>query len=468
MMWISSETHQERDAPRILQRSLRKQMKSVSEMGRRSGWKPVASMKKLVAARGFSSLLTPILGLAILPGVVACDNDYTLGWVYTPAAKTTGGLVSTFGVDNQEGFLRTLADSPVPTGGRTPVAIVAAPDQPKHPYLYVANHDDSNVVVLGIGTDGKLYPYSTYNTTGSFPVAMAISPAGNFLYVAYTFQSCSGAVEQSGATNPNCAGSFDGFSAASPGPGGISIYPINSSAGQPDSLGTPVDFPIGRSPIGIAVGANNVVYVVTQDPAATSNVTGQTGNLFAFQANATTGALTALPGETITATAGDVPSFGYPSGVLPGGVILNSTGTQLYVSDFSGNTIYGYSIAANGVPTQIGSAPTDAGPEGMAIDPTNTYLFTADYTAGTIDEFTFGANGAPVPSTTAQSTQAGTGVTCVTIEPLHGIYLYTSNSLSNNVTGEQILAGGALKQIVFSPYTSSTLPECVVAVQRVF
>ena len=44
----------------------------------------------------------------------------------------------------------------------------------------------------------------------------------------------------------------------------------------------------------------------------------------------------------------------------------------------------------------------------------------------------------------------------------------TSNSLSNNVTGEQILAGGALKQIVFSPYTSSTLPECVVAVQRVF
>jgi hypothetical protein len=106
----------------------------------------------------------------------------------------------------------------------------------------------------------------------------------------------------------------------------------------------------------------------------------------------------------------------------------------------------------------------------MAIDPTSTYLYVADYTAGTIDGFTFGSNLQPVVSTAAQSTQVGEGVTCVAIEPLHGIYMYTSNSLSNTVTGEQILPeqGGALKQIIYSPYVASTLPECIIAIPRVF
>ena len=105
----------------------------------------------------------------------------------------------------------------------------------------------------------------------------------------------------------------------------------------------------------------------------------------------------------------------------------------------------------------------------MSIDPTGKYLFTANYTGGTIGGYTFDpATAAPVPSTVSRSTQAGTGITCVNVEQMHGAYLYTSNALSNNVTGEQLLAtSGQLDPIINSPYAASTLPTCIITVPRV-
>ncbi|HWZ51256.1 MAG TPA: hypothetical protein VNW54_07315 [Granulicella sp.] len=420
-------------------------MKSVSEMGRGIGVKPVASKNPFASMKLWASVLT----LAALPGVVACDNDYTLGYVYSTSAGTATGLINAYGIDNQTGTLKLLPDSPIPSGGRNPVTLVS--DPVNHTFLYVVNHDDSTVVQVGIGTDGKLYPDNTYNTTGSFPTAAAISPDAKFLYVPYTFQT--------------------GYTTESPGPGGISIFPINPD----NSLGKPLDLPIGRYPMGIVVSADgNYVYVTAQDPLATSAVAGQTLNLFAFSRNPATGALTLLPGQTITA--GNLPSMGFPSGILPGGVIEDATSTHLYVSDFTGNRIYGYTIA-NGVPTQIpgGSATTDAGPEGMMIDLTGKYLYSANYTGGTIGGYTLsGTNGAPVAlsaqagTTQSGSTQAGTGTNCVAIDPVHGIYAYTSNALSSSVTGEQLIpASGQLDPIIGSPYAASTLPTCIITVPRV-
>jgi DNA-binding beta-propeller fold protein YncE len=417
----------------------------------------MASKKLLASKKLWASILT----LVALPWVVACDNDSTLGYVYATSASASAGVINAYNINYQTGQLVALPDSPVPSGGRNPITLV--PDPVNHIFLYVLNHDDSNVVQVGVGTDGKLYPDTTYNTTGSFPTAAAISPDDKFLYVTYTFQSClAGTVEQNGGTNPNCVAPYAGFTTASPGPGGITIYPINSD----NSLGTPMDLPIGRYPTGIVTSAdNNYVYVVSQDSLATSTTTGQTGNLFAFARNTATGALTPLAGSPINHTSGNQTSNGYPAGKLPGGVLEDSTSSHLYVTDFAGNMVYGYSIA-NGIPAQLGSAPTDAGPEGMALTPTGTYLYTANYTGGTIGGYSLNA-GVPTPVSAGQSTQAGTGTTCVSIEQQRGIYLYTSNALGNNVTGEQITSAGGLDPIINSPYGASTLPTCIINMPRV-
>ena len=113
-------------------------------------------------------------------------------------------------MDYQTGALIPLADSPL-TAGKNPVTLVPTPDGKN---LYVVNQDDSNVMQYSIGTDGKLYLKNTVNVTGSTPTAAAVDPAGKFLYITFTYQLGPGGQQL--------------YSPASPGPGGITIFPIDA------------------------------------------------------------------------------------------------------------------------------------------------------------------------------------------------------------------------------------------------
>jgi 6-phosphogluconolactonase len=114
--------------------------------------------------------------------------------------------------------------------------------------------------------------------------------------------------------------------------------------------------------------------------------------------------------------------------------------------------------------------PTDAQPMGMSFDLSGNYLYIAAYSANAIDVYNVGSGGIPVRSTMAGSVQTGTGPTCVTVSgspsngnPAHAEYLYTSNQLSSNLTGEQInQSNGTLNQIQGTPFSGSALPTCVV------
>ena len=385
-----------------------------------------------------------MLSLAMALGVTACSNDYTVSYVYMTTAKTLPhGLINAYQVDYQSGYLYTLADSPIDAGGRDTVGLVVAPSEL---FLYTVNNFDSDVVEFAIGTDGKLYPQHTYNISGSLPTAAAIDAGGNFLYVTFTYQ--------------NNANGTELYTPANPGPGGITIFPINKD----NTLGTPTTVNVGRNPVGIITStAGNYVYVIEQDSASSANLLG-------FSENATTGALTPLPGVTINP--GNVPSTGYPSGSNPSGLLEDATATHLYLTDQTLNQVATYSVGTNGIPSLAGTTTTDAGPMGMAFDLDHKYLYVTAYTANALDGFTIGANGVPVRSTVAASVQTGTGPTCVTISgapsnanPIHAIYLYTSNALSNNLTGEQLSeTDGSLDQIQGTPFGGSALPTCAVTV----
>jgi 6-phosphogluconolactonase (cycloisomerase 2 family) len=380
-------------------------------------------------------------------GLTACGRDYTVGYIYATTAKDTAGLVNGYKVDYQQGFLTQLANSPIPSGGKNPVTVVASPD---HLSLYVIHRDDSSVVHFLIGTDGKIYPQKTYNITGSFATDASIDVSGKFLYVTYTYQNTllpNGSQQQL-------------YTPANPGPGGVTIFPINSDG----SLGSPSNFNLGRNPVKIsATSKNHFVYVIAQD--SETNL-----NLFGFSQNTGNGFLTALPGITINP--GNVASTGYPSGVTAAGIIVDAAASHLYITDQATSAVLGYSITANGVPGLIGSARTDSSPAGMTIDMSGKYLYVASNGAGSINGFTFAANGAPVTSSVASSVQAGTGPTCLstigapsTGEPTHAVYLYASNQLSNNVTGTQLSpSDGSLKQIQNTPFSGNALPTCLVAV----
>lgn len=382
-----------------------------------------------------------MLSLAMALSVTACSNDYTVSYLYMATSQTLPhGLINAYQVDYQSGSLLALADSPIDAGGRNTVGLVLAPN---NLFLYTVNNFDSDVTEFAIGTDGKLYPQHTYNISGSLPTAAAIDSAGKFLYVTFTYQNTPGGTQL--------------YTPANPGPGGISIFPINSD----NSLGTPTTVNVGRNPMGITTSVvGSYVYVIEQDSTITSNLLG-------FSENASTGALTPLAGVTINA--GNVASSGYLSGPDPSGILEDSAGAHLYVTDQTLGQVATYTIS-NGIPSLAGTTPTDAGPKGMAFDLSGKYLYVTAYSANALDGYTLGTGGLPTRSTVAGSVQTGTGPTCVAVSgapsdvnPIHAVYLFTSNALSNNVTAEQLNPqDGSLDQVLGEPFGGSTLPACAV------
>jgi 6-phosphogluconolactonase len=396
--------------------------------------------------------LASILSLALV-SVTACSRDYVLAYVYVTTAKpltgtSPNGGVSAYAVDYQIGSLTPLADSPIQTG-RNPVTLVASPSGLN---LYVVNHDDSSVGEYAIGTDGKIFLQNTYNVTGSMATAIAIDAAGKFLYVTFTYQ-----------LGPN---GQQLYSPASPGPGGVTIFPINGDG----SLGTPSTLKVGNNPVGIVVsrppagGTAVFAYVLDQETPTTPKAT-----VLGFSQNLTTGALTPIPGTVITTdSTGKTVATGYGAGTTPSAIAEDPSARFVYITDEATNQLFGNLVANNGSLVPMTNSPFATGifPVGLTIDPRGKFLYVANFSSNTVGAYAIDiASGNPVGSVGSASTSVDTAPTCVTIEPALGIYAYSSNNLASTVSAMKLDPhNGGLSQVQNTPFPSSGLPTCAVAV----
>jgi 6-phosphogluconolactonase len=400
--------------------------------------------------------LASVLSLAMI-GVTACSRDYVLAYLYVTTAKplasgSNNGGVSAFAIDYQAGTLTPLADSPIPAGD-DPVALVASPNSL---YLYVVNQNDSDVMVYQIGTDGKLYNQQTVNVTGSTPTAVAVDAAGAFLYVTFKYQL--------GPTGQQL------YSPASPGPGGVTIFPISSSTGQ---LGTPSTVLVGNNPVGIVVSKPQIntppasyVYVIDQETQTNGT---PIGVALGFSENLTTGALTPVPGTVITTPPGGMTvATGVGAGITPSAIAEDPSARFVYITDQAGNQLYGYLASASGALTPMPNGPFTTGllPVAVTVDPRGKYLYVANASSSTVGAYAINeATGTPTGSVGSASVATDTNPTCVTIDPALGIYLYTSNMLASDVSALQLNANtGGLTQVQNTPFPTSGLPTCGVAV----
>jgi 6-phosphogluconolactonase (cycloisomerase 2 family) len=396
--------------------------------------------------------LASILSLALV-SVTACSRDYVLAYVYVTTAKpltgtSPNGGVSAYAVDFQIGSLTPLADSPI-QAGRNPVTLVATPNGLN---LYVVNHDDSSVGEYSIGTDGKIYLQNTYNVTGSMATAIAIDAAGKFLYVTFTYQ-----------LGPN---GQQLYSPASPGPGGVTIFPINGDG----SLGTPSTLKVGNNPVGIVVsrppagGTAVFAYVLDQETPTTPKAT-----VLGFSQNLTTGALTPIPGTVITTdSTGKTVATGYGAGTTPSAIAEDPSARFVYITDEATNQLFGNLVSNNGSLVPMTNSPFATGifPVGLTIDPRGKFLYVANFSSNTVGAYAIDiASGNPVGSVGSASTSVDTAPTCVTIEPALGIYAYSSNNLASTVSAMKLDPhNGGLAQVQNTPFPSSGLPTCAVAV----
>jgi 6-phosphogluconolactonase len=374
-------------------------------------------------------LLATVVSLGSSLVITACGNTHTIDFVYVTSSKNNPGQVVAYKVDSGSGALIQLP-STYPSGGRNPVAEVVAPNSKN---LYVVNRDDNTVVQFGIGTDGKLYPQNTVNTPGGFPVAVAINPAGTFLYVVDTYQP--------------------GFTDATPGPGAVVVYPISSSGklGAPVANGNLPYFPVGLAPAGVNVLASgNTVYVVSKGGGT------QLGRVYIFNSS-TGGALTPLPGDGFV-----------QAGTAPNAIASDPSGRWVFVTDGAVNQLIGYIASSSGALTPIVNGPfkTDRLPVAVTIDPRGFYMYVANFNSSTISAYAID-QGSGVPSQVAGSGSYATGgePSCIAVEPALGRYVYTANFLDNTVTAYQLNPhSGALTGVQNSPFFSAGQPTCVAAI----
>jgi 6-phosphogluconolactonase len=362
--------------------------------------------------------------LAMIFGLTSCARDYTLAYLYVTAQTPNGGEVLQYSVDFQTGAVVPFGTPAM--AGSNPIASVAAPDAKS---IYVVNQGSSTVQPFAVADDGILTA-GTAVATGGTPTAVAIDALGKFLYVTYTYQA--------------------GFSATNPGPGGVSIVPINSDG----SLGTPSNVNVGNNPVGVAItNFNATLYVLDQEAASAHP------QVLAFTQNTGTGVLTPVAGTTATT--------GFAAGVVPSAIAEDPTGRFVYVTDQAANQLIGYVVQSGGGLLAMVNGPFATGlfPVAVTVDPRGKYVYVTNFNAHTISGYVLNtATGAP-SGVSGNAASTDPNPVAITIEPALGVYMYTANNLANTLTGEKLNAStGALTQIQNSPYPAQGTPSSVVTV----
>jgi 6-phosphogluconolactonase len=392
------------------------------------------------------------LGAACL--LIACSQlsaTLTVDFVYVASARAAGpdnyGEIDVFEINSESGHMRQIPTSPFPSGGRNPVAEAVSSD---YKNLYVVNQDDNTIVQFVIGNDGKLYPQSTVNTPGVFPLAVSVAKSN--LYVADTFQPL-----------PTC-------SPASPCSGSIAVFPILPASGTTPSgtlqTGTPINScgglpyvpligPVAThviAPTAVNASSNgSYLFVAGYDTTSSPNV----GYVFAFSVGTLSCGNATIP--TLTPVAGSP----FPAGVHPSAVTSDPSGSYVYLTDYASADIVAYAVGSTLTP--VGGSPFPAGnqPSAIAIDATGKLAVVANSLDSSVTSYSLSAG----TLNRIGSFGAGLQPVAIGIDPNMNQYVYTANFLGDTVSGFQLQSpSGSLLNTQNSPFTANAQPTAVAAI----
>jgi 6-phosphogluconolactonase (cycloisomerase 2 family) len=281
--------------------------------------------------------------------ILACGN-------FLYASNGFSGDVSAFSIDSS-GNLTATAGSPFAAGGTTFYGISLA--NVRCDFLFAANGDAAEIFAFQIGSDGALAPVAgSPFAVASQPNSLKASPDGKFLAASLTNLGSGGIAMFSvggDGTLSDVPGSPFAISSANQTPSGVYIN-FDSNLLFVAELSTAVDvFNIASDgTISLAVGSpfttprGNVSAVLSPD------------DQFLFTSDLMTEASSfqVVARGALNTTAGSPFSTGL---VNSSGVSINSSGTQLFVSDFSSSSLSVMSVASDGTLSLASGSPVSTG-----------------------------------------------------------------------------------------------------------
>ena len=380
-------------------------------------------------------VLVSLIGLSVATLLTSCAI-VTIDYVFVANSAGTGGAgqIQTFDADSETGALRSGAPT-VPSGGTTPVSVVASAD---YANLYVVNQASNNVVHFAIAGNGVLTQKDVL-TTSATPVAVAVNTAGTYLYVV-----------------------------SGPNPSLLTEYSLSSgtigSATAEIALALPAFAADTIVPTAVNVTANNgAVYVSAYDqsaynPGGTTTSTANPGWVFGYSVGSG-GALTTASGSP------------YKAGVKPSALISDPTNRFLYVTDFASNQLIGYTIQSGSVLNFLINGPFKTGnePNSLTIDPRGKYMYVSNGLDSTVSAYVIdlstGTPSGAVNVTGSQLNSTDTTPVSVIVDPALGRFVYTANHIGDTVSGFRLDPNtGALTTTQATPYPVGAAPSALAAV----
>ena len=312
------------------------------------------------------------------------------------SATNNGTKIHAFTIDQTSGALTEVSGSPYTVTGFStgnPYPDIAVDSQSAH--LYLASSGDAKVAAFAINaTTGQLTALPTVAAGAGASAIPAFDPSGKFLYVMDTdANAVSGYAIQSDGSLVAIAGSPFSVGTGLTGPSWISFTPDGKWAYVADSTGAGPDA------------------------------------LSIYSVNATTGALTLLPGPT------------KEPDEHPQDLTIDSTGTHLYVP-VANNTTPGavdvYTINdADGSLTFVGTTGVVAGVTPLFLDiaPSGKFAYVASKGGAEVFQYSIDpTTGALAPLNPASvSTGSGSNPQFITIDP-SGKFGYTANMGTANIS----------------------------------
>ena len=304
-----------------------------------------------------------------------------------------------------------LASTSVPSFPTNPRPVALAL-HPSTNFLYVVNTTSNTVAGFGIDhTAGILTPVGSALapvSTGPSPVAVGANAGGQFLFV------------------------------LNQGDASISVYSIDAARGILTQAGSPFPTGITTTVQAMAVSPTaQFLYVLSGTAPSTISVfsIGSNGSLAAG------GAFTAAPTSTIT------------------GMTIDSKGQFMYAADSANNNVVSLSIAASGALTEVAGSPFTAGtqPVAVAVDSTGTLVYVSNSGSNNVSAFK-SASGVLTQVPGSPFTTQGTGTVAVTqpgflIVDATNTFLYVSNVATRGIAAFGInAADGTLVPVTSSPF----------------
>jgi len=297
------------------------------------------------------------------------ENNCTTNCTTTGANVYVGNnnTASISGFSISSNGITGLSNSPYSLG----VSPSALAITPSNSFVYVSSLA-GGIYAYSVGSNGALTVANNGSAvvSGVSPTALKVDPSGKWLLAvdptpaAYVFAINNDGTVTSQGSVPLLAGSSPnhlvvtsiGYVYVALGTGGVAILSFNATSG--------------------VLTNNNQVLPPKQSVDAIQGLAVNSAGTYLYAAETGINGLRVLAITSTTGALKEITGSPYTTGTGPAGVLLDATGSYLYVTNRASNSVSAYLASSSGALTAISGSPftTGTNPIDLAEDNTHTYV----------------------------------------------------------------------------------------------